>query len=83
MSDEQKETQENRGVPFDLSSCMAMMEEMMGQQEGGCDCAEMMSQMMGQGDRAAPSVMSQMMASCCGVQGETEETTSTDTTQEA
>jgi hypothetical protein len=80
MSDEQKETQENRGVPFDLSSCMAMMQEMMGQQEGDCDCAETMSQVLGQGDCAAPSVMSQMMASCCGVQGETEETTSTDTT---
>ena len=47
MSDEQKETQENRGVPFDLSSCMAMMEEMMGQQEGDCDCTEIMSQVMG------------------------------------
>jgi hypothetical protein len=35
MSYEQKETQENRGVAFDLSSCVAMMEEMMGQQEGG------------------------------------------------
>jgi hypothetical protein len=56
-----------------------MMEEMMGQE--GCDCSEMMSQMMGQGGYA--EMMSQTMASCCGVQGETEETTSTDTTQEA
>lgn len=78
MSDEQKETQENRGVPFDLSSCMAMMEEMMGQQEGDCDCTEIMSQVMGQGDCAA--MMSQMTASCCGAQEETgNESTATDT----
>ena len=51
----------------------------MGQE--GCDCSEKMSQMMGQGGYA--EMMSQTMASCCGVQGETEETTSTDTTQEA
>ena len=81
MSDEHKETQENQGVPFDLASCLAMTEEMMG--EEGCDCSEMMSQMMGQGGYAMPGVMSQMMAPCCGVQRETGETTSTDTTQEA
>jgi len=57
---------------------MAMMEEMMGKQEGGCGCTEVMSQMMGQGDCA--SMMSQMMASCCGAQEETEdESTATDT----
>ena len=78
MSDKQKATQENQRVPFDLSSCMAMMEEMMGKQEGGCGCTEVMSQMMGQGDCA--SMMSQMMASCCGAQEETEdESTATDT----
>jgi hypothetical protein len=78
MTDQQKATQENQRDPFDLGSCMAMMEEMMGQQEGDCDCAEMMSQMMGQGDRAA--MMSQMMASCCGAQEEPEdESTATDT----
>ena len=49
----------------------------------GCDWGEMMSQMVGQRGCAAPGVMSQMMASCCGVQGETGETSSTDTTQEA
>ena len=81
MTDKQKATQENQKVPFDPSSCVAMMEEMMGHQEGGCDCAEMMSQMMGQG--GCTEMMSQVMASCCGVQGETEETTSTETTQEA
>ena len=81
MAEEQKGTHEDQRIPFDLSSCLTMMEEMMGQQ--GCDWSEMMSQMMGQGGYAAPGVMSQMMASCCGVQGATEETTSTETTQEA
>ncbi len=80
MSEEQKETQENRGVPFDLASCMAMMEEMMSQGEGGCDCSELMSQMMGQGNFA--EMASQMMASCCGVQGEAEEATA-EATREA
>ena len=79
MTAEQKATYGNQRVPFDLASCLVTMEEMMGQE--GCDCSEMMSQMMGQGGYA--EMMSQMMASCCGVQGETEETTSTDTTQEA
>jgi hypothetical protein len=81
MTDKQKATQENQRVPFDLSPCMAMMEQMMGQQEEGCACAEMMCQMMGQGGYA--ELMSQMRASCCGVQCETEETPSTDSTQEA
>jgi hypothetical protein len=67
MIDQQKTTQE-KGTPFDLTSCMAMMQKMMGGQEGGCDCAEMMSQ---------------MMATCCGVQDETEERTATEATQKA
>ncbi len=79
MTEEQKATHENQRVPFDLGSCLAMMEEMMGQE--GCDCSEMTPQpmrlgwMMGQGGYA--EMMSQMMTSCCGVQGETEETTTT------
>ena len=63
MTEEQKATSENKRVPFDLASCMAMLEEMMGQQ--GCDGVEMMSRMMGQGDCA--KMMSQMMASCCDI----------------
>ena len=66
MTDEQKATQENQRTPFDVTSCMAMMEKMMGQQ--GCDCTEMMSQ---------------MMAMCCRVQGEPEETTATEATRKA
>ena len=62
MTDQQKAT------PFDLTSCMAMMEEMMGGQGRGCDCAEMMSQMTGQQGGCA-EMMSQMMAMCGGVQG--------------
>jgi hypothetical protein len=83
MTDQQKATQENQSVPFGLSSCIAMMKEMLGQQERDYDGAEMMSQMMGQGDCAAPSVMSRMMASCCGMQGETEEEATKEATQEA
>jgi hypothetical protein len=62
MTDQQKAT------PFDLTSCMAMMEEMMGGQGRGCGCAEMMSQ---------------MMAMCGGVQGKTEEKTAAETAQQA
>ncbi len=79
MTEEQKATQENRRVSFDLGSCMAMMKEMMGQQ--GCDCAEMMSQMMGEGGFA--EMTSQMMASCCGVQAEPEEKSSAEATRKA
>lgn len=80
MTEEQEATHENRTVLFDMASCIAMMEEMTGQVERGCDCAELISQMMGQGGSA--ELMSQMMASCCGVQGEAEEAT-TKATQEA
>ncbi len=62
MTDPQKAT------PFDLTSCMAMMEEMMGGQGRGCDCAEMMSQ---------------MMTFCGGVQDETEEERPTEATETA
>jgi hypothetical protein len=79
MSNEQKETRENRAVPFDLAACVAMMEEMIGQE--GCARNKMMFHMMGQG--GYPEMMSQAMASCCGLQDETEEKTSADTTQEA
>ena len=81
MSDEQQKTQENQGVPFDLTSCMAMIEEMMGQQGDGCGCTEIKSRMAGQGGCA--EMMSQMMASCCGAQEETEEATTTETAPEA
>jgi hypothetical protein len=80
MTEEQEATRENQRVPFGLASCLAMMKEMT---QEGFDCSEMMSHIMGQGGYAPPGVMSQMMASCCGVQCETEETPSTDSTQEA
>ncbi len=70
MINEQKTTRDNQGAPFSTSSCMAMMEKMMGQQ--GCNCAEMMSQMM-----------PQMMALFRRAQGEAEEATAAETTQKA
>jgi hypothetical protein len=76
MTDQQKAT------PFDLTSCMAMMEEMMGGQGRSCDCAEIMSQMTGQQGGCAET-MSQMMAMCGGVQGETGEKSTAETTQKA
>jgi len=73
MTDKQKESQT---PPFDATSCMAMIEKMMGQQGCGCDCTEMVSRMMGQaGQGGCAEMMSQMMAVWCGVQDETEETT--------
>ena len=43
MTDKQPVTQETQRPPCDATSCMEMMEEMMG--EKGCDCSKMMSQM--------------------------------------
>jgi hypothetical protein len=43
VTDKQPATQETQSTPCDATSCMEMMEEMMG--EKGCDCSEMMSQM--------------------------------------
>jgi hypothetical protein len=77
MTEERKATRENQRVPFDMASCTAMLEEMMGQYEGVCDCAGI----MGQGSYA--EMMSQMMASCCGVQGEAEEEADAEATQKA
>lgn len=57
MTDKQKATQE-KPVPFDVTSCMAMMEKMMAQFGEGCDCT---------------GIMAQMMGTCCGTQSETKE----------
>ena len=76
MTDEQKATQEKQ-APFDTTSCMAMMEKMMAQKGGGCDCAGMMAQMMG----SMASMSS--MGSCCGGQEETEEKAPPETPQNA
>ena len=64
--------EESQTPPFAVTSCMAMIEKMMGQQGCRCDCTEMVSRMMGQ---AGQGGCAEMMSVCCGVQDETEETT--------
>ncbi len=72
MTDQEKTTKD---FTFDISTCLAMMEKMMGEHGAGCDCAEMMSQTMSQ--QGIPEewrkVMSQMMEMHCGPQS-TEQT---------
>ena len=46
--------------PFDLSSVLAMMEEMMGSQECGCGCGEMMQAASQTGPRNCADLMSRM-----------------------
>lgn len=58
--------------PFDLSSMMAMMEEMMGSQGCGCGCGEMMQVASKSESRDCADMMSQMMAMFSGEQTETE-----------
>ena len=69
MSAEQKTTEEVQ-PPFDMASCMAMMEKMRSGHSVGCDCEEMMSQFTN--EEGIPDewlkVMSQMMEAHCGSQ---------------
>lgn len=65
MTDEKKTTQENKGTPLDMASCIEMMETMMAQHGEGCGCAEMMSGMMSQTDSGNCVVM---METCCDTQ---------------
>ena len=82
MTGDQDTTQEKARILFESSPCAAMMEKMMGQQ--GCDCTEMISQMTGQQSQSnCAEMMSKMMAMFSGVQGETEETTTTEATQKS
>ena len=66
----QKTTHEERRVPFESMPFAAMMQKMMGRRWPGWNCA-------------TPSVMSQMMAMCCGMQDETEEEAATEASQKA
>lgn len=68
MTTEQKTRQENQMPSFDLTSCMALMEKMMGPHGEGCDCADMMSQITSQAGMPDEwlKVMSQMMEIHCG-----------------
>jgi hypothetical protein len=68
--------QGTRETPFDMASCMAMIEKMMAQQGAGCDCAEMMFQVRsqaGQGCCDCAGMMSQMMTMWGKTQSETDE----------
>jgi len=60
MTKKDKTTQE---TTFDTSSCMEMMEKMMGQQMKGCDCMSLFT-----GKNAPPDMQKMMsqMESCCG-----------------
>ncbi|MCP4541041.1 MAG: hypothetical protein GY832_28225 [Chloroflexi bacterium] len=78
MTDKQKTTQDSQTASFNTSSCMTMMEKMMGQQS--CDCAETMSQTTKQqGQGCCAEMMTQMMTMFGKAQSETEEATTTKT----
>jgi hypothetical protein len=62
----QKTTQE-RQIPFDISTCMAMMERMMGEHMEGCDCAEMMSLFSDKDVVPEIQKMVSQMEPCCGI----------------
>jgi hypothetical protein len=70
MTDKQKTTPEESRVPFESMPFAAMMKKMMGWQGQGWNCA-------------TQSVMSQMMARCCGAQDETKEEAATEVNQKA
>ena len=69
MSAEQKTTEEVQ-PPFDMASCMEMMEKMMADHGEGCDCEEMMGEINSEGDIPDDwfKVMSEMMEVHCGPQ---------------
>ena len=63
MTVEQKTTQENQNTPFDMSSCMAMMQKMMARvRVEGFNCSEVFSQATSQGECSCGDMMSQMFA---------------------
>lgn len=70
MTEKYKDTE----TTFDISSCMEMMQKMMGKHMEGCGCGDMMSQVTSQ--EGFPEewrkVMSQMMDFHCGPQEEPE-----------
>jgi hypothetical protein len=64
MTETTNESQEGQ-APFDVSSCMTMMQKMISGE--GCECAEMMAQTTNQGGIPEEwlKVMSQMMETHC------------------
>jgi hypothetical protein len=73
MTEQYKNKQKHEMPSFDISSCMEMMQKMMGEHMEGCDCAEMMSQVTSREDIPEEwlKVGSQMMEMHCCSQGET------------
>ena len=73
MTETINEGQESQ-APFDISSCMTMMQKMISGE--GCNCAEMMAQVTSPGGipEEWAKVMSQMMETHCGTsEGKVEE----------
>ena len=69
MSAEQKTTEEVQS-PFDIASCMEMMEKMMSGHSEDCDCEEMMAEVNREDDIPDDwfKVISEMMEVHCGPQ---------------
>ncbi len=61
MTTERKTTQENQESTFEMSSCMAMMQDMMAKQGEGSDCSEVFSQMKSQEGCSCMEMMSHML----------------------
>jgi hypothetical protein len=78
--------QDTQGTPFDMAACAAMMEKMVAQVGAGCDCTEIMSRMANQAEAGCcdwSEMMSQIKATCCGVQEETAGDPTAKATQQA
>ena len=60
MITERKTTQENQGTTFEMSSCMAMMQEMMSKLGEESDSSEIISQMSSQESCSCKDMMSSM-----------------------
>ena len=60
MTTERKTTQENQSTTFDMSECMAMMQEMMAKQGEESDSSEIISQMNSQESCSCMEMMSSM-----------------------
>ena len=58
MTTDQKATQENQSTTFDMSACMAMMQEMMSKLGEESDSSEIISQMSSQESCSCKDMMS-------------------------
>lgn len=64
MTDREKTTQDSK---YDISSCMEIMEKIVGQQMEGCDCTEMLSLFSDKDVVPDAQKMMSIMGSCCGI----------------